>query len=229
MVLSTPRRKFLRKKQQLRNLIFGNKNHWLKHATGILHVGAHFGDEASLYDSHGFSVIWVEAMPAAFEKLTITLKPFPNQTAINCLVTDQDGVDYDFWVSSNAGASSSIYAPTGHKEGWPNITFDQKLTLRSKRLDRIVSAENLAERKINAMVIDVQGAELNVLKGSEKLLKHVQFVKAETWDFEAYAGAALEGDVIAFLAKHGFREIRRDSMFIRNTGISADILFERTA
>jgi FkbM family methyltransferase len=227
MALSTPRRKLLRKKQQLRNLFFGNKNHWLKRAGGILHVGAHHGEEAELYNEKGFSVLWVEAMPDAFETLKSAIKAFPKQAAINHLVTDKDGASYDFWVSSNAGASSSIYAPAGHKEGWPHITFEQKVTLNSSRLDSIVDAATLAERKIDSLVIDVQGAELDVLKGSENLLPHFRFVKAETWDFAAYAGAALESDVISFLARHGFREIRRDSIFIKNTGISADILFER--
>jgi len=49
---------------------------------GIIHIGAHEGEEAALYDVIGFAkVLWVEADPIFYKKLQIHLQNYPNQKA----------------------------------------------------------------------------------------------------------------------------------------------------
>lgn len=52
--------------------------------------------------------------------------------------------------------------------------------------------------------IDVQGAELDVLRGAEALLQKTEYVILETSLFAAYDNVPLLHDVIAFMAARGF-------------------------
>ena len=41
----------------------------LSNASGVLHLGAHYGQEAAQYAAFGLPVVWVEADPKAHRKL----------------------------------------------------------------------------------------------------------------------------------------------------------------
>src|SRR3954470_12158936 len=78
---------------------------FLTSARGIIHVGAHTGQER---DAYGYlPVVWVEALPQAWEVLRGRTADKPHQQAICRLVVD--GGPHKFGVASNAGQSSSIF------------------------------------------------------------------------------------------------------------------------
>lgn len=52
--------------------------------------------------------------------------------------------------------------------------------------------------------LDVQGAELDVLKGAEKKLATATLIQCEVEFVELYEGQPLYGDIAAFLQDHGF-------------------------
>lgn len=52
--------------------------------------------------------------------------------------------------------------------------------------------------------IDVQGAELEVLAGAERVLQETQFIVMETSLFEFYKGAPLVHDVVRFMSDRNF-------------------------
>jgi len=60
---------------------------------------------------------------------------------------------------------------------------------------------------IDILKMDVQGAELQVLKGGEKLLKEnrINLIYAEVWFTEAYAGQPFYEDIALFLRNFGYR------------------------
>lgn len=76
---------------------------------GVLHVGAHLGQERQRYFNIGTKVLWVEAIPSVYEKLKTNISEFSNQSAINALLGDQNNVTVEFNLSSNELASSSIF------------------------------------------------------------------------------------------------------------------------
>ena len=73
---------------------------------GVLHCGASTGQEAEMYNSLGIQkVIWVEAIPKVYEKLVEHIKVYPQNIAINSCLSDVDGQDVEFNISSNDGES----------------------------------------------------------------------------------------------------------------------------
>lgn len=63
------------------------------------------------------------------------------------------------------------------------------------RLDTMMARENVSPSHYQAPVMDVQGAERLVMKGSGKRLGQFRFVKAEAADFESYKGCARLADL----------------------------------
>lgn len=93
-----------------RSLRFGAvRSKVLQGASGILHVGAHFGQEAKRYDRLNLPVIWVEGNPETHAVLVERLAPFPMQQSKLGLVGRENREAADFYIANNEGGSSSIY------------------------------------------------------------------------------------------------------------------------
>lgn len=69
-------------------------------------------------------------------------------------------------------------------------------------LDEWAAAEGV--REVDFIKLDVQGSELSVLQGAERMLTSVAAVEVEVEFNPIYSGQPLFGDVDAFLRQHGF-------------------------
>jgi FkbM family methyltransferase len=206
----------------------GDPDEFLKHCKAILHVGANDGVERELYARHSLDVVWVEALPEMFKVLENNLREFPKQKALNALVTDKENETYDFHVSNNQGASSSIYEFQDHDKIWPDVSVTKTIQLRSTTLSRLLRENGYSASQFDALVLDVQGAELLVLQGADELLKSLRFIKAEASDFAAYKNACTVETLPEFLKTRGF-VVDRKTCFGRKRGVGGyyDILFKR--
>jgi FkbM family methyltransferase len=202
---------------------------FLTQVPGLIHVGAHLAQERGLYLALGLQVIWVEANPAIFKRLEKVLRGWPDQRPYCALLTETDGEDVDFFLSSNDGASSSVLRPGRLQEMWPSVDLDDKIRLRTQRMDSFAQQHKIDMRQYPGLVMDTQGSELQVLKGAGKLLSKFRFIKTEAMDFEAYENACLLKDIEEFLAPRGFREIARDLIAHKEgVGSAFDVTFEST-
>ena len=128
----------------------------------------------------------------------------------------------------NHGASS-IFEASG---AYPEETYVQnRIEVESIRLDRFCAAAGVTA--IDILWMDVQGAELLVLKGLGDLLPQVSFIHMEVEFFEIYKGQALFPAVDALLAGRGFRlagftsysQYAADALYV---GQNVVFQFERT-
>src|SRR5690349_24723633 len=76
---------------------------------GVLHIGAHLGQEAEMYNQLGMEkMIFIEANPSIYDQLVSNIAKYPNAKAIKACISDKDGESVVFNISSNEGQSSSI-------------------------------------------------------------------------------------------------------------------------
>jgi hypothetical protein len=61
------------------------------------------------------------------------------------------------------------------------------------------------DEKINIIKIDVQGYELEVLKGAEIILNRTSFILLEMNNHEGYQGSPKYYEIDSFLRNHGFQ------------------------
>ena len=78
----------------------------IKHANGVLHIGAHEAEEALFYDQCGAKVLWIEANPSAYEILLENIRQYPSQSATQALLGAENDTHVNFNLTSNRGASS---------------------------------------------------------------------------------------------------------------------------
>jgi len=91
-----------------------------------------------------------------------------------------------------------------------------------KRLDDIV----FDRTKFNFINMDVQGYELNVLKGSEKTLNSIRYIMTEVNKVELYENCVLFDELKLFLSHYGFIDVDikwyddlwGDAFFIKKNG-----------
>jgi FkbM family methyltransferase len=206
------------------------KNHPLRfteRCRGVIHIGAHTGEEAWIYAALKVPVLWIEANPLLIPRLQDAIRGFSKQVAIQALLTDSPNETIPFVVTNNDGASSSILELADHRKIFPDVQESHRVLIKSTTLKNLLT-ENSAYSAYDAIVIDVQGAELLALKGAGDCLRKFRYIYAECADFEMYSGGCTLAQLAEWLETAGFFELRRDIHKTDPTvGTVYDVLFAR--
>lgn len=212
------------------------------HPRVILDIGAADGADTVRY-----AMRFPAAQVVAFEPLSFNVEEIRRAIESQGLgdrvrvfqvaLSDQDGA-VDFWVSGgtppeqvtkrNPAAlgpsgwrySSSMLEPLKHLEHWPWVTFHRE-TASARRLDTLAAEEGIEH--IDFVHLDVQGAELAVLRGMGSLLGQLRAIWLEVSNTEMYRGQPLRAEVEAFMSQHGFelaldavgRKVQGDQLWVR--------------
>jgi len=177
------------------------KHNLVKQSTGILHIGAHFGQESSYYFQNGLKVIWIEALPEIFEKLQSTISRYKEQIAYCALLGNENRTDTDFFISNNDGSASSVYR-ISEKSNFENVYIEKKIKLTMVRLDNLLA--NIDTKDFTHWVIDVQGAELLVLRGAGDLISYCKSITIEVSSRETYLGGVKYLELKDYLSVFNF-------------------------
>ena len=174
----------------------------------VIHIGAHHGEEVKDYAECGVSeVLWVEANPQMMKHLFDNTNKYPVKSSyVNATLSD-DKEDMVLNVANN-GQSSSILDLGTHAQQYPHIFYTKQIQVMTKRFDQMVGNQvdqNLVNRA-EFINLDVQGAELKVLKGFGDLLANsaLKAIYTEVNFEEVYKGCCLIGDLDEFLSKYSF-------------------------
>ena len=181
----------------------------MNNASGILHMGAHRGYEAEIYNWFGKKVIWFEAIPDIFVHLKEHLYFYANQKSFCTLLGDTDNVKKDFYVSNVDGACSSMFdfsKEVKNKVYWgtENYSVIQKLSLKMSKIDTILKENQISASDYDHWIIDLQGGELSALKGAEESLKFCKSIYTEVSKLNYYEGGVLWDELSNWLKKRGF-------------------------
>lgn len=202
---------------------------FLYKSKGILHIGAFDGKQfAKHYNSFGKPVIWIEANDRVFPILKQTISDFPNQRAFNLLLGSSKKI-IKFYELTNLG-SSSIF-PINERNPW-NLRIQSSRNLPMTTLSEHFTLSDLLD--FNLWVIDTQGAELEVLKGSRELLKSCcRYLYLEVSNITEYLGGAEYQEIQTFLSSNGFVAawdfpgFHGDVLFINSKSINHNVKADR--
>lgn len=147
--------------------------------TGIIHAGAHKAEERKVYGD--LPAKWIEADPKLFEALTV--KDKYNFAAM----------DYRGTIRLNKmpfSAANSVLEPNLNKRRADVYVEDTVLV----RCDKI---EIIQEPGYNFLNLDIQGVELQALKGTD--LSQIDYIYTEVHRVETYKGCSQIEDIEAYL------------------------------
>jgi FkbM family methyltransferase len=125
------------------------------------------------------------------------------QIAVKALCSDTSGQKVAFKISSNAGLSSSMFDLGNHAKLHPDVSYVGQEEMTTVRLDDLL-AKQFPQSPFNLLVLDVQGAELLVLKGAVETLKSIDAIYAEVSEEPLYEGGCTWREIDSFLGPFEF-------------------------
>jgi FkbM family methyltransferase len=187
---------------------------------GVLHIGAHYGQEYKAYAKQGIkNMIFFEPVKANFKEL---IHRMPSGTrAFNVALGNEVG-GREIYLDIYKGQSCSLLEPGTHLELHPKVKFTGKEMVPITKLDLVKFDRKL----FNMINIDVQGFELEVFKGAIETLKSIDIIYTEVNFEEVYKGCCLIEVLDEFLCGFGFiRVLTKDSNVNKDRFTWGDALY----
>lgn len=162
--------------------------------TGFIDAGAHFGETNEYIQSiyPGVRVVSFEANP--------NCAPILTQRGIEfhiCLLGDKTVEKVPFHLNPKDPTSTGCSIFREKTEFFENSNI---VELPMYRLDEVVPIE----AKMNFLKMDVQGAELNILDGAERILPAIDYIFLEVSFAQYNEGAPLFGEVFDYIRSKGY-------------------------
>jgi len=154
-----------------------------------------------------------EANQESYQECLKNCNGINNIKVTNVCISDYDGLCKFFpinaiktqttWFDGNRGASS-MFKSNGAADHIEKYVQDE-IEMPCNRLDTFCNLEKID--KIDAIWMDLQGAELLALKGLGSLLDTVQVIQTELEINPMYDGQCLFEETNAFLEARGFKRV----------------------
>ena len=141
----------------------------------------------------------------------------------NAVWSEKTEIDFFPVTNGNVGASSCFEADN-EVEGAPHLE-QTKITVEAIRLDQWAKENDISE--IDLLVMDLQGAELEALKGAGELLHTVKYIITEGCVQPFYEGAPHIDDISAYLQQYGFLLIGDNTDTWQSDELQGDYFFAR--
>lgn len=183
------------------------------HIRGVIQVGAYDGQrEREFYKTLGLRhTLLIEANPDVFRRLEENYKDLPHIALINRAILDKTG-PVEFHVT-NYDEGNSILKPARVLEHYAGvIKEDHVIKVPGVTLDELLEERNLMAQWFNALLVDIQGAELLAFKGAAKLLRQIDMIITEVNFDDMYQGCGQIDELDDFLAPYGFRRVYTHSI-----------------
>lgn len=172
---------------------------------GVIHVGAHLGQEFGQYHEDLLvpveRIIWIEADPDTAQCISAAHRDW---RVIQAVIAEHDDEEIIFNVASNGGQSSSILPLGTHMVRHPGVHFVGERILQTAQLGTVLQAHSLQLSDYNLITMDIQGAEMKALRGMGALLYSVDYLLLEVTTEELYVGCSRIEEIDAFVHLFGF-------------------------
>jgi FkbM family methyltransferase len=185
---------------------------------GIIHIGGHYGEEIDEYVRNGIQEIVVfEPLSDSFDVLCENIKDLNANIIAHQVALGPEETVATMYVSDNEKQSSSLLKPKVHITHHPHVKFPETEEVEVKVLDDFTYTE------YNFINMDVQGYELEVLKGAKKTLENIDYVYCEVNRDEVYEGNAYVEELDEFLSQYNMERVETswegqiwgDALYIR--------------
>lgn len=181
---------------------------------GVIHIGAHLGEEALSYYQAGVkNVLWIEANKNLMAGLFDSTKKFNSvgleQEYYNLCLSDVSDEIVSFNIANN-GQSSSILEFGKHAELYPHIKYTNKIEMKTTRFDEFAKNKKIELALYDFVNLDIQGAELKALKGFGDIFSthpHIRAIYTEINTDEIYKDCAKVENIDEYLQQFGFQRV----------------------
>jgi FkbM family methyltransferase len=191
---------------------------------GVVHVGANSGQEIGWYLEQGCRpVLCFEPHPDAVERARQQWSGSSDISYVQCAL-GAESATLTFYVPADGDdqkTSRYLAIPTEDHD-WTEQSVGGAMEIPVVRFDDWVNQNRVSLAPYNALVVDVQGMEMEVLEGCGAYLEYFDFLCVELSAAPLYVGELPAEEVVRFLDRRGFRQVtpieqHEDVLFIRNS------------
>lgn len=161
----------------------------------VIDTGANYGD----------LFVWLRAKELGIQYLAVE----PGRQEVDCLhrnVTPYGGNVADVAVGAVSGTATLWYEPDGANsslEAPPD--FLESYEVHVETLDHLAERYFPGMHPIRLLKLETEGTEIDVLRGSERVLPRIQFIAADLGFEKGTDAQSSLPDVVDYLYGHGFR------------------------
>lgn len=176
----------------------------------ILDVGANVGQYGRSLRAIGYEgrILSFEPLQSAYEHLKIETNDDPLWDARRVALGETDG-EATLHVGRQPTTSSLLDVAESHLEVLPASIQEEDQTVPLARLDHV----DIEVGSRSLLKLDVQGLELQVLKGAAGLMGQLTLLECELSIVSLYEQQPLITDILGFLRKEGFELIALEPGF----------------
>lgn len=173
----------------------------------VLDGGANTGQYAAKLRAHGYAgaIVSFEPSATAFAQLSANAERDGAWRCRNEALGAYSG-HADLLLAANSVSSSVFEATPELLTSLPMARTTGRECVPIVRLDDVADELSLAGRAA-LLKLDVQGAELDALRGAEASLRRIELVEAEQALVPMYRGAPTLAELLDFMAAHDFRMV----------------------
>ncbi len=195
------------------------KKHDLSNIKTILDIGSLNGAESVFFAQllPNCTVHSFDANPNACKSIKDNQKKYPNLFCHNLAISNiEDNVDF-YLTAENIGASSLLKPMLG--TGYVGNSCS-KIKVKCTTVEKFCKENNISN--IDLIWMDLQGNELNALKGIGNLLNNVKGICSEVGLIPYYEGHSLYNEIYNYLKTFGFERDFTPIPFEHNCGAFED-------
>ena len=199
----------------------------------VVDVGANEGLFAKRLRDEGFTgrIVSFEPLSSAFVLLALASAPDPKWECLRLALGATTG-EATLNVAGNLASSSFLPMDRELTEAEPRLAYVGREECSLSTLD-ILAPDLFQPEDRLYLKLDVQGFELEVLRGAEATLEHVVVLDVELSQTQLYEGAPLMDEVVAYLAERDYvllatepayvhprtgETVQLNGLFVRNSG-----------
>jgi FkbM family methyltransferase len=192
----------------------------------LIDVGANKG-QFSLLARYLFPEIEIHAFEPLESERVLYQSVLSEPVKIYSMALGATAGEATFFVASRADSSSLLQPGTAQQAAY-GVTTMRSITVPVARLKDVLDISILPRPIL--LKLDVQGGELEVLKGAENLLLLVDTVYCETSFVQLYENQPLANEIASYLIERGFAlsGVFNQSVTRKFGATQADFLWQKT-
>ena len=177
---------------------------------GLIHIGSHYGQEYEAFRGHGCkNFLMFEPVSWTYEKLIEHIQNCGtegvNVVTENCALGREDKDNLTLYLDNRQQASTTALKPVKHLELYPDILFEETIEVPQTSLDNYFKkSKDVNIKNFNMINIDVGGYELEVFKGAEESLNHIDYIMTEVNREEMYENTCRIEHLDEYLGGYNF-------------------------
>jgi len=171
---------------------------------GVLHIGAHECEERPFYNYmlhvSDENILWVDGNSKKVDEMKAS------GIHVECAVLDETEREVEFNITDNSQASSLLRL--NHEKGfYKDIHIIEKRKCTTEKLNTFMKRIGKKSEDYNFWNLDIQGSELNVLRGSQELLVNCDALYTEVNRDHVYKDCGLVAELDDLLKRYGFTRV----------------------